>query len=46
MVDTCFFGLTKNKDKKKLESLPRVGSQSHIMSFSEIEIFSSMTLVR
>ncbi len=28
------------------ESLPRFGSQSHLMSFSEIEIFSSMTPVR
>ncbi len=41
-----FLVLPKTKARKKLKSLPRVGSQSHLMSFREIEIFSSMTLVR
>jgi hypothetical protein len=27
-----------------MESLPRVGSQSHLMSFSEIEIFLRINL--
>ena len=31
MVDTCFFGHTKNKDKKKLKSLPPI---LHPLSFS------------
>ncbi len=30
MVDTCFFGLTKNEDKKKVESLPPI---LHPLSF-------------
>jgi hypothetical protein len=42
----AFLVLPKTKTRQKLESLPRVWSQSHLMSFSEIEIFSSMTLVR
>jgi hypothetical protein len=41
----AFLVLPKTKTRKKLESLPWVGSQSHLMSFSEIEIFSSMTFV-
>ncbi len=42
----AFLVLPKMKTREKMESLPRVESQSHLMSFSEIEIFSSMTLVR